>query len=288
MGDVSGFLGHQSKLEARNRRGFKGRFAFSIFQALVPIPRHMNLNGNTVLITGGGSGIGQGLAHALHQRGSKVIIAGRRRRQLDETLRANPGMEAVELDITDAGSIAAFAQSLVSKYPSLNVLVNNAGIMRTDDVSGAVSEEDLISTISTNLLGPIRLTSALIGHLKRQPAAAVINVTSGLAFTPKATSAVYSATKAALHSYSLSLRYQLKNSPVRVLELAPPWVQTDLTPGQKTEPRAMPLADYLREAIALLETDSDEILVERVRPQRNNAGPNEHAFVDTFNDRFKG
>jgi uncharacterized oxidoreductase len=113
-------------------------------------------------------------------------------------------------------------------------------------------------------------------------------VTSGLGFTPKATSAVYSATKAAIHSYTLSLRYQLKSSSVRVLELAPPWVRTDLTPGQRSEPRAMPLADYLRETVALLETDRDEILVERVKPQRNNAGPNEHAFVDSFNDRLRG
>jgi uncharacterized oxidoreductase len=248
----------------------------------------MKLIGNTILITGGGSGIGQALASALHQKGNKIIIAGRRRQQLEETQRANPGIEALESDVANPAGIGAFAQTLTSKYPALNVLINNAGIMRADDVSTAVSEELLTATISSNLLGPIRLTSALIEHLKRQSAATIVNVTSGLAFTPLAYNAIYCATKAAMHSYTLSLRYRLKNSSVRVLELAPPWVQTDLTPGQKDEPRAMPLADYIREAVSLLETDADEILVERVKPLRNNAGPNEHAFIDKFNDMLKG
>lgn len=248
----------------------------------------MNLSGNTVLITGGGSGIGQALAKEFHDRGNQVIIAGRRRSALEETLRANPGMAALELDVGQPEKVAAFARELTEKFPALNVLINNAGIMKTDDVAGAVPDDVLVSTVDINLLGPIRLTAALVGHLKRQRSAAIVNVTSGLAFTPRADTAVYSATKAAIHSYTLSLRYQLQGSPVRVLELAPPRVQTDLTPGQRTAANAMPLADYIRETMTLLETDADEILVERVKPLRNNAGPAEHAFVKKFNDTLRG
>jgi uncharacterized oxidoreductase len=243
----------------------------------------MRLTGNTVFITGGGSGIGRALAEALHRRGNEVIIAGRRKAALDEVTKANRGMRALELDVEDPASIARVARQVVAENPKLNVLVNNAGIMKVDDVSGAVDDELLVSTITTNLMGPIRLTAALLPHLKKQPTAAVINTTSGLAFTPLSAAAVYSATKAALHSYTLSLRFKLRGSSVKVIELAPPWVQTDLL-NSKDEPRAMPLADFTREAVELLGTDADEVLVERVRPLRNNAGPAEGAFVTKFNE----
>jgi len=243
----------------------------------------MKLTGNTVFITGGGSGIGRALAEALYGLGNQVIIAGRRRGHLEETTRANPGMASVELDVGDPASIASVAGRLAADYPRLNVLVNNAGIMRIDNVAGEIDEALLVATVTTNLMGPMRMTSALLGHLKGQEAAAVINVSSGLGFVPMASAAVYSATKAALHSYTLSLRYRLRGTLVKVLEIAPPWVQTDLL-GSKDEPRAMPLAEFIRETISVLGTDADEVLVERVRALRNNPGPGEAALVNTFND----
>jgi uncharacterized oxidoreductase len=243
----------------------------------------MKLTGNTILITGGGSGIGRGLAEALHKLGNQVIIVGRRKGRLTEVAKANPGMRWVELDIEEPASVAAVASKLIADYPKLNVLINNAGVMQIDDASAAIDEKLLVSTLTTNVMGPIRLTGALIDHLKRQKDAVVINNSSVLAFVPLAMTAVYSATKAALHSYTMSLRYRLKGTPVKVLEIAPPWVQTDLL-GSNNEPRAMPLAEFIDETMRVLGTDAEEVLVERAKPLRNNAGPNEAAFVNQFND----
>ncbi len=243
----------------------------------------MKLTGNTVLITGGGSGIGRGLSEALRKRGNQIIIAGRRKAHLTEVANANPGMRWVELDIEDPASISAVARKLIADHPQLNVLINNAGIMQIDDVSGPVDDKLIASTISTNLMGPIRLTGALIEHLKKQSHAAVINNSSVLGFVPLAMTAVYSSTKAAIHSYTLSLRYQLRGTSVKVIELAPPWVQTDLL-NSNNEPRAMPLAEFIAETMVILGTDADEVLVERARPLRNNAGPKEEPFVTQFND----
>jgi uncharacterized oxidoreductase len=243
----------------------------------------MKLTGNTIFITGGGTGIGRGLAEALHKLGNKVIISGRRKEHLDATTKANPGMDSVELDIADPSNIAAVAKKLIADYPALNVLINNAGIMLIDDAAETIDDQLLTSTVTTNLLGPIRLTSALIEHLKKQPRAAIIYNTSALAFVPLALTAVYSATKAALHSYVLSQRYKLKGTSVSVLEIAPPWVQTDLL-NSKEEPRAMPLKDFIEETIKLLGTDAEEILVEQAKAFRNNPGPNEGALVTQFND----
>jgi uncharacterized oxidoreductase len=243
----------------------------------------MKLSGNTIFITGGGSGIGRGLAEALHKLGNKVIISGRRKGHLDATTKANPGMQSVELNVEDPVSIAAVAQKLIADYPALNVLINNAGIMQIDNAAGVIEEDLLTSTVTTNLLGPIRMTSALIEHFKKQESAAVINVSSVLGFVPLAMSAVYSSTKAALHSYTLSLRYTLSGSSVKVLEIAPPWVQTDLL-NSNEEPRAMPLAPFIAETIKVLGTDSDEIVVEQAAMLRNNPGPGEGTFVKQFND----
>jgi uncharacterized oxidoreductase len=245
----------------------------------------MKLTDNTILITGGGSGIGRGLAEALHQRGNQVIIAGRRKAHLAEVANANPGMRWVELNIEDPASISAVAAKLIAEQPKLNVLINNAGIMQVDDVSGPIDDKLIVSTITTNLMGPIRLTAALIEHLKKQNHAAVINNSSVLGFVPLAVAAVYSSTKAAIHSFTLSLRYKLKSTSVKVIEVPPPWVQTDLL-NSNNEPRAMPLADFITETMAILGTDPDEVIVERARPVRNNAGPYEEPFVTQFNDSF--
>lgn len=242
----------------------------------------MKLEGNTILVTGGGSGIGRGLAEAFHQRGNKVIIAGRRKALLDEVVAVNPGMEAIELDVANSASIHAVAQTLTSRYPTLNVLANNAGIMPFDNAAGQIDESISRRIIDTNLLGPILLTSALIEHLKRQSRATIIYNTSILAYLPLAPSAVYSATKAALHSYALSQRFMLRDTNVTVQEIAPPWVDTDLI-KKSGDPRAMPVDAFIAETMQGLATDVPEVVVEAVRPVRANPGPGEHALINAFN-----
>jgi uncharacterized oxidoreductase len=242
----------------------------------------MKLTDNTILITGGASGIGRGLAEALHKLGNKVIIAGRRKALLDEVIAVNPGIDAIELDVANAASIEAAAQSLIARYPSLNVVINNAGIMPFDNASGPIDDKVSRSIIDTNLLGPIRLTSALIEHLKRQPRATIIHNTSILAYLPLAVSAVYSASKAALHSYAMSQRFLLQETNVTVQEIAPPWVDTDLI-GKSGDPRAMPLDAFIAETLTLLASDREELVVEAVEAVRANPGPGEHAMFKAFN-----
>jgi len=245
----------------------------------------MRLTGNTIFITGGGSGIGQGLAVALHRKGNKVIIGGRRADQLKQVASANPGMDTLTLDITDPVSIRDAAAKLIHKHPRLNVLINNAGIMLQDAAENPIDEAVLTSTVDTNLLGSIRMTSTLIEHLKRQANASIIYNTSFLAFVPLAGTAVYSATKAALHSYVLSQRFLLRDTSVRVLEIAPPWVRTPLMNSEEAE-QAMPLGKFIDGTIAELGTDADEILVAEVRLARANPGPDEHTFVNALNEQM--
>lgn len=244
----------------------------------------MNITGNTILITGGGSGIGRALAEALHARGNKVIVAGRREHVLDEVTAANPGVESMLLDIQDKADIEAFGRQAVERFPSLNVVIQNAGIMKPEAaIQGnlAIAEE----TIATNLLGPIRLTAALLPHLLKQPRSAILTVSSGLAFVPLAATPTYSATKAALHSWSVSLREQLKGTTAEVIEIAPPYVQTELLgPHQAVDPAAMPLADFISEVMTILETQPEtaEVIVERCKPLR-------HAEANgTFGQVFAG
>jgi uncharacterized oxidoreductase len=243
----------------------------------------MKLNGNTLLITGGGSGIGRGLAEAFHRRGNQVIITGRRLGRLEAVCSVNPGMTAMELDIRDPEAVKGVTRQVIADHPGLNVLVNNAGIMELDDVAGPVDEESLVATLMTNLGGPIRMSGALVGHLKNRPDAVIINVSSILAFVPLVPTAAYSATKAALHSYTLSQRYELRGAGIGVIEIAPPWVRTDLLNSLEEE-RAMPLDAFIEGAMAMLETDADEILVGQASQMRANPGAAEHAWVNQFND----
>lgn len=232
----------------------------------------MNITGNMILITGGGSGIGLGLAKEFLKAGNQVVIAGRRREALAEASRANPGMKSAVLDIESPASIRSFAAQMASEFPALNVLINNAGIMRSENLRNPPLEPtDAEAMITTNLLGTIRLTSALLPLLSRQPRSTIIMVSSGLAFLPLAMTPTYCATKAAIHSYTLSLRWQLKETSTQVIELIPPYVQTHLMgPGQAADPRAMPLADFLAETMQILKTQPDvaEVCVERVKPLR--------------------
>jgi uncharacterized oxidoreductase len=232
----------------------------------------MNITGNTILITGGSSGIGRALAEAFHARGNRVVIAGRRKQLLDEVTAANPGMESIGLDIQNKAAIATFATEAVARFPTLNVVINNAGIMKDEDVTAtedhlAIAEE----TVVTNLLGPIRLTAALLPHLLKQPHSTLMTVSSGLAFVPMVVTPTYSATKAAIHAYSMALREQLAGTSTQVIELAPPYVQTELRGAeQAVDPAAMPLVDFIAEVMMILETqpDADEVIVERCKPLR--------------------
>jgi uncharacterized oxidoreductase len=230
----------------------------------------MNLTGNTILITGGGSGIGRRLAEALHALGNQVVIAGRRQQALDETTAANPGMKSLPLDVENPAAIRAFAARVSGEFPALNVLINNAGIMRAEKLLDQQENlADAEAIVATNLLGPIRLTAALLPHLRQQPRAAIINVSSGLAFVPLALTPTYCATKAAIHSYTQSLRFQLKSTPIEVLEIAPPYVATHLMSGAE-DPRAMPLNQFIAETMEILKASPipAEICVENVKGLR--------------------
>ncbi|AKJ69335.1 oxidoreductase [Pandoraea thiooxydans] len=230
----------------------------------------MNITGNTILITGGASGIGRALAEAFHKLGNQVIICGRRQAALDEVTAANPGMVSLQLDITDKASIAALAEQAIARFPALNVLINNAGIMREEDIKQSPAElHDAEQTIATNLSGTLRMSAALLPHLLEQPRSTLVTVSSGLAFVPMFSSPTYSATKAAIHSYSMSLRHQLQGTSVEVVEIAPPYVQTELLGEfQATDPNAMPLAEFIDEVMELLERGESEVIVERCKPLR--------------------
>jgi uncharacterized oxidoreductase len=240
---------------------------------MLPLRRiPVKTTGNTILITGGGSGIGRALAEAFHKLGNRVIVAGRRKSILDTTVAANPGMQAAVLDVQNADALAEFVTEISQKYPSLNVLINNAGIMKNEDLNDPAEDFSVVeSTIETNLIAPLRLTAALLPLLKKQPHAAVMTVSSGLAFVPLAMTPTYCATKAAIHSWTQSLRYQLQGSSVQVMELIPPYVQTELQGAhQAQDPRAMPLGDYIAEVMEVIAKKPDvrEICVKRVHPLR--------------------
>ncbi|WP_042689444.1 SDR family oxidoreductase [Azospirillum sp. B506] len=246
----------------------------------------MKMQGNTILITGGGSGIGKALAHRFHDLGNRVIVAGRRKDVLQEAISGRPDMHAMTFDADSAAGVADFARQVTSEHPALNVLINNAGIMRLESLDRQRDLADAEATVATNLLGPIRLTDALVEHLGRQPDAALVNVTSGLAFVPLVAAPTYSATKAAMHSYTVALREALKDK-IEVIELVPPAVQTDLTPGQSTRPGYLPLVDFIDEVMTLFQQQPTprEILVQRVAFQRQAEA--EHRFdeaVATLND----
>ncbi len=243
----------------------------------------MELTGNTILITGGGSGIGRGLAAAFHAMGNQVVIAGRRKSALAETAAANPGLKSFTVDMQDPASIRALAAKIVGEFPRLNVLINNAGIMRRENLLAQQSGlADAEAIVATNLLGPIRLTAALLPHLEKQPHAAIVNVSSGLAFLPMAVTPTYCATKAAIHSYTLSLRCQLRKTAIEVIELIPPYVQTDLMDGAD-DPRAMPLRQFIAEVMRILKAKPtpQEICVENAKRLRFAA--ENRAFDQVFN-----
>ena len=250
----------------------------------------MQISGNTLLITGGGSGIGLGLAQEFKNLGNTVLVAGRSPEKLKEAERL--GFKTYSVDMTKTDSRSALAKAVVADYPSLNGVIHNAGIMKNENMLKGPTPEIREETLATNLTGPMHLTELLLKQLLGQKNAFIMTVTSGLAFSPLAMTPTYSATKAAIHSYTQSLRYQLKDTGIEVLELVPPYVQTGLMGDrQAKDPNAMPLDAFISEVMQILKNDPmvKEILVERVLPQRHSGdgGPEKHEqFFDQLNDRM--
>ena len=226
----------------------------------------MKMHSNTIFITGGTSGIGQGLAGAFHKLGNQVIISGRREDRLRSICAANPGMRYFVLDVTDLASVRNTARKAIEEFPGLNCVFNNSGVQRRHDFAAGKPIDDaaMLAEIQTNLLGLVRVTSEFLPHLKSQPGATLLNVSSGLAFVPLAVFPVYCATKAAVHSFSLTLRQQLRNTSVKVVELIPPYVATELAGGSPSPSGAMhqmPLQNFIAETMGELASDADEIAI---------------------------
>jgi len=226
----------------------------------------MKMQSNTIFITGGTSGIGKGLAEAFHQLGNQAIISGRREDRLRNVCVANPGMRHFVLDVTDLTSVRNTARRVMEEFPALNCVFNNSGIQRRHNFASGKPIDDaaMLAEIQTNLLGLIRVSAEFLPHLKNQQNATLLNVSSGLAFVPISGFPVYCATKAAVHSFSLSLRQQLRDSKVNVIELIPPYVATELG-GVSQAPagalRQMPLEAFIAETMKELAGDSDEIAI---------------------------
>ncbi len=233
-----------------------------------PQAGNMNISGNTIFIPGATSGIGLALARALSARGNTVIIGGRRADLLRTIAAETPELHTVEIDTMDADSIRSAAEEVIAAHPDLNVLVTMAGIMRVEDWTTPEGFlETAEATVTTNLLGPIRLIAAFIEQLRAVPDATIMTVSSGLAFAPLRVTPTYNATKAAIHMLSESVRLQLAGTGVRIVELEPPSVRTALMPGQESSAFAMPLDDFVSEVVGLIETqpDATEIQVENVK-----------------------
>jgi short-subunit dehydrogenase involved in D-alanine esterification of teichoic acids len=242
----------------------------------------MRISGNTIFIPGATSGIGLALAIALQDKGNKVIVGGRRQQLLDEISAAHPGIDAVRIDTADADSIQAVAAEVLAQHPDLNVLITMAGVMTIEDwrtPAGFLASAE--ATVTTNVLGTIRLIGAFIEHLQTRPQATVITVSSGLGFTPLKVTPSYNASKAAVHMLTETLRLQFAGSTVEFKELEPPAVKTDLVPGQRDSEWAMPLEEFVSEVIDILEKtpDATEIQVENVKFLRYSEARGEYAHA---------
>ena len=217
-----------------------------------------------VLITGGGSGIGAGLAAAFHARGSRVIVAGHRRVRVEAVAARHPGMEAEVVDVADPDQVAALAERVAERWPELDMVISNAGIQRLFDFagSGPLDATELGREVDVNLKGVIHIANAFLPLLKGRPHSRLVNVGSGLGYVPLSAAPIYSATKAAVHSFTVALRWQFRSSTVQIVELIPPVVVTDLHRNlDRIPPRAMELDAFVAAAMAGLDAGREEIVV---------------------------
>ena len=248
----------------------------------------MKIKGNTILITGGGTGIGLALAETLTEAGNQVLICGRRLEMLEEAKRRLPGISFLQCDLTKSEDRQALFRWATQEYPDLNVLVNNAGIQRQIDLTQGAEEllegED---EVEINLCVPILLSAMFTPHLMNQGTAAIINMSSGLGFIPIAFMQVYSATKAALHSFSLSLRHQLRNSPIKVFEIIPPTVDTELDKGARGRrgqvDRGIPSVEVAQATLQALAADEYELAVGRAEGLRMAARSDPESYFRRMN-----
>ena len=226
----------------------------------------MNISGNTIFIPGATSGIGLGLAKQFAAAGNQVVIAGRRQHLVDQIVAESDKIDGFVLDVTDPESIEAAVDTIKTRFPDTNVIALVAGIQLTEDMHNGEFLQTAEATVATNLLGPIRLIAAFSEFLAAKEEAAILTVSSGLAFVPLPLTPTYNATKAGIHSFSQSLRVQLSDTNVQVIEIVPPPVRTTLM-GQENAEEAMPLGDFLDEVTELLQSEPDakEILVDRVK-----------------------
>ncbi len=218
-----------------------------------------------VFITGGNSGLGKALAEAYYRKGSIVVIGGRNQDALDAVAEQCPGMATRLIDLSNRNSIRECAEWLKTEHPDLNLLINNAGIQKVLKFDRELEEADLCAEVEVNFTGLLLLTNALLPTLLAQPKAGIINVTSGLAYVPLASTPVYCATKAALRSFSASLRYQLKETGVSVIEIVPPKVDTALHRDQEAEIPGMSVDDFLQQTLVGLNKGQEQIFVGKAR-----------------------
>jgi uncharacterized oxidoreductase len=231
----------------------------------------MKTSGNTILITGGTSGIGFEFANQLLAAGNTVIVTGRDPKKLEKTKFLLPKVHTIQSDVSKPADIEALLKKVTAEFPKLNILINNAGVMQRINMHDAALDLDTLTReIDINLKGPMRMAKAFLPHLKQQDEAAIVNVTSGLAFVPLPISPVYCATKAGLHSFSQSLRVQLKNTKVKVFEVAPPATATELLADMNQEDMKgvaiMNVQAMVTDSIKGIEADRFEI-----RPGQANA-----------------
>jgi uncharacterized oxidoreductase len=233
----------------------------------------MKMTGNTVLIIGGTSGIGRALAEALHDRGNRVIVTGRRQAMLDQITASRPAIAGLRLDLLDPVSLVRLTDTIRTRFAELNVLIANAGVSQAEDLtSDSWNGADAEAIVATNILGVLRTVAAFLPLLKGQRESTIVATSSALAFVPLASFPTYCASKAFLHSWLTSLRHQLRRTGVEVLELSPPYVQTELTGAEQAkDPRAMPVDDYVAQVMHMLEQGNHplgELLLERDHARR--------------------
>ena len=246
----------------------------------------MNLKGNTVLITGATSGIGLAFAKEFLKEGSRVIICGRRSERLEQIKNEHPEVITRVTDVADEKQREELAVWIQQHHPDTNILINNAGIQLQTDLINPCNLNRVRSEVETNFIAPLHLASLFAQHLLNKENAAIINVTSGLAFAPIAFMPVYCATKAAMHSLTLSLRYQLKESGIKVFEIIPPSVDTELGHDRREDKTqshgGMPVNEFIAGAMAAIRDDHFEAAI---GPANNLRAKREEIF-EQMNSRF--